>query len=429
MKLALKSLNYSPELTGIGKYNGEMCSSLAQKGIDVTAIVAPPYYPDWKVNQAYSAVFYKTETIEQVTVQRCPLYVPAKVSTLKRLLHLSSFALSSGIRLFTHVFKSPDVIVLVQPTLFCAPLTLLFAKLTNTKTVLHIQDFEVDALFGLGMLGEGKTASLARRVEKWLTCKFDRVSTISYSMIENAKRKGVPAEKIIHFPNWSDTDFVSPDTNGDALKQEWGLAPTNKVVLYAGNIGNKQGLDIVLDAAQAFKASPEVKFVMVGAGSYVAELKQLAEQMQLSNVLFMPLQAWERVPEMLALADIHLVIQKRGAADAVLPSKLTNILSAGGHAIVTADQHTELGKIQQKHSGIYTCIEPENATALTQALNQLLASDLSKHNDVARQFALQYLNKNKILDKFISELEVLANVSAASSVSIDEDEDLTCHKK
>ncbi|MFK3975013.1 WcaI family glycosyltransferase [Shewanella vesiculosa] len=409
MNLILHSLNYSPELTGIGKYNGEMCPELVKRALDVTAIVAPPYYPEWQVHQSFNAFSYQKQTIEGVGVVRCPLYVPKNVTTIKRIIHLASFAVSSAFALTSRIFNKPDVIMLVQPTLFCAPFTLLFAKLTGAKAVMHIQDFEVDALFGLGMMGDGVIARFAKRIESWLMKRFDAVSTISFSMIENAKRKGVAHDKIIHFPNWSDTEFVTPNTDGATLKAEWGFTAQDKVILYAGNIGNKQGLEIVLDAAKYFAAQTHIKFVLVGAGAYVDTLKANAANLQLSNVVFKPLQPWEKVPQMLALADIHLVVQKKGAADAVLPSKLTNILSAGGHALVTAEADTELGKIALNHPDIYTCVEPENPTAFIQGLEALLAKNLVEHNQVARHFAENHLAKDKIIDQFVSDLTQLVN--------------------
>ncbi|MGE6567066.1 WcaI family glycosyltransferase [Shewanella vesiculosa] len=407
MKFILHSLNYSPELTGIGKYNGEICPELINSGINVTAIVAPPYYPEWQVKKGFSSITYAREYIDCVKVIRCPLYVPKQVTTLKRIVHLTSFAVSSSIALLSQMFKKPDVIMLVQPTLFCAPSALLFAKLTGAKAVMHIQDYEVDALFGLGMMGDGIFARLAKKCERFLMRRFDAISTISYSMIENAKAKGVDPGNIIHFPNWSDIDFVTPQTSGDALKVEWGFSYYDKIILYAGNMGNKQGLEIVLDAAKHFGTQHNIKFVMVGAGAYVDTLKAKAASLALDNVFFKPLHEWARVPEMLALADIHIVVQKKGAADAVLPSKLTNILSAGGHAIVTAEQHTELGQIALKYPTIYDCVEPENTTAFIDGLTKMLSRDLSSHNTVARQFAEQFLDKKQIIDQFIVDISQL----------------------
>jgi len=407
MKFILKSLNYSPELTGIGKYNGEMGNELVERGLAVSAIVAPPYYPEWQVHQRFHSYRYQQQTINGVKVTRCPLYVPKKVTPLKRIVHLASFAFSAGLALIGQLFKKPDVVFLVQPTLFCAPAVLLFCKLTGSKSVMHIQDYEIDAMFGLGMMNDGKVARLVKSIERWLMQRFDAVSTISFSMIENAVTKGVDREKIIYFPNWSDTHFVTPDTNGALLKQEWGFAETDKIILYAGNIGKKQGLEIVIEAAKQFENDRNLKFVIVGAGAHVEVLKASVIHLKLSNVYFLPLQPWERVPEMLALADIHLVVQKKGAADAVLPSKLTNILSAGGHALITAEPDTELGKLAERFSGIFHCVEPENIAAFVGGLKALLNADLTSHNQIARSYAEKYLAKDKIFDKFVDDLKQL----------------------
>lgn len=414
MKFILNSLNYSPELTGIGKYNGEMCPELVKRGVDVSAVVAPPYYPEWEVHKGFSGWLYKTEHKEGVNVIRCPLYVPKNVSTIKRLIHLSTFAMSSAFALLTQLFKKPDVVFLVQPTLFCAPCVLLFCKLTGAKAIMHIQDYEIDAMFGLGMMGEGdsKITSFIKSVESWLMKRFDAVSTISYSMIENAVAKGVQRDNIIYFPNWSDTEFVTPETDGSALKKEWGFSETDKIILYAGNIGKKQGLEVVLMAAKHFEALNELKFVFVGAGAHVETLKAQADKLALTNVYFLPLQPWELVPQMLALADIHLVVQKKGAADAVLPSKLSNILSAGGHALVTAEPATELGKLADKYPGIYHCVEPENSHEFIEGLTLLLTENDAKpntenHNVVARTFANEFLVKDNILDTFLLDVEAL----------------------
>lgn len=408
MRFLCLSLNYSPELTGIGKYNGEMAEKLYSIGGEVSVIVAPPYYPEWKVNSQYKSYFYKNESVNGVSVTRCPLYVPSKVTTLKRLLHLSTFAVSSSIALLIKLIKNkPDVIFLVQPTLFCAPSTLLFSKLFGVKTVMHIQDFEVDAMFGLGMVSEGKIARIVKRTESWLIKKFDVVSSISYSMLENAERKGVDKSKLLFFPNWADTSFVTPDTDGSGLRKEWGFAETDKVVLYAGNIGQKQGLEIVIEAAKSFENDKSVKFVFVGAGAYVDTLRELAKASNLENVYFKPLQDWEDVPAMLSMADVHLVVQKKGAADAVLPSKLTNILSAGGHALVTAEASTELGKIEDANPGIYTIVEPENTKDFIVGLKKVLVKDTSKSNVIARDYALKNLDINNIIERFASDIDKL----------------------
>ncbi|MCY0966947.1 glycosyltransferase WbuB [Parathalassolituus penaei] len=408
MNFLVYSINYAPELTGIGKYNGEMCPWLADAGDTVHVVTAPPYYPEWKIHNGFNAYSFQSSKQHDVVVHRCPLYVPEKPTTIKRILHLSSFAASSAWRLFSLWKQKPDVVFVVEPTLFCVPAALLFCKLRGSKAVLHIQDYEVDAMLGLGMAGKsaGFIGRLAYGVESWLMKRFDKVSSISFSMLEKAKQKGVAAERLMFFPNWADTGFVTPEVDGSRIREAWGYKASDRIVLYAGNMGAKQGLELVIDAAQRFADQPDVKFVMVGSGAYVDTLKAIAAEKNLPNVDFKPLQAWEDVPAMLAMADVHLVVQKKGAADAVLPSKLTNILSAGGFAVVTAEPETELGRLATEYSGIYTCVEPENLDAFCTGLSVELERS-NGTNMVARRYAEQNLDKNAILARFRQELLTL----------------------
>lgn len=410
LKILYYGLNFSPELTGIGKYSGEMAKWFSGKGYAVYAVSTPPYYPEWKVARGYNRYLYSKSYEDGVFIVRCPLYVPASPTTVKRLIHLISFSLSSIPALVGGFFKLPDVVFIVQPTSFCAPIGLLFSKLTGAKAIMHIQDFELDAMFGLGMMKGGVIGSIARKLEGWLLRRFDGVSTISLSMMENAVRKGVPRNRLIFFPNWADTGFVTPDVDGKNLRQAWGFSNTDKVVLYAGNIGKKQGLEMVLDAAESLGCISNVKFVFVGTGSHFNTLVELSSARGLDNVFFKPLQPWGLVPQMLAMADVHLVVQKKGAADVVLPSKLTNILSAGGHALVTAESNTELGMIAERFPGIYERVEPEDCALFVQALRSMLEKDLKKVNVVAREYAVEYLSREKVLGRFERDLNTLCGL-------------------
>lgn len=200
MKILVYGINYSPELTGIGKYSGEMARWLAAQGHEVRVVTAPPYYPDWKVRKGFSSLRYDTRREDGVTVTRCPLYVPAKPSALKRMLHLASFSLSSSLAVLGQVRWRPELVILVVPTLFCAPQVLLLAKLTGAKSVLHIQDYEVDALFGLGIAKGGVLKRFAFAAERTILRAFDRVSTISSGMLQRARHKGVSKQALRFFP-------------------------------------------------------------------------------------------------------------------------------------------------------------------------------------------------------------------------------------
>ncbi len=266
MKLLVYGINYRPELTGIGKYSGEMVKWFVDNGLDVRVITAPPYYPAWKVASDYSGWKYTKEKHPQI-VYRCPLYVPNKPSTIKRLLHLSSFAFSSFFPLVMQARWKPDYIICVVPTLFYVPGALLLRKLTRAKVIIHIQDFEVDAMLGLGMAKKGVFATFAKKFEKWCLTSADKVSSISKTMLLNASDKGVPQSNLIFFPNWSELErFKNVKSEQSVkLKEEFGIAEEQKVILYSGNIGEKQGLEIVISAAQKMTANNYV-FLFVGQG-------------------------------------------------------------------------------------------------------------------------------------------------------------------
>ncbi|WP_196010327.1 colanic acid biosynthesis fucosyltransferase WcaI [Citrobacter amalonaticus] len=405
MKILVYGINYSPELTGIGKYTGEMVEWMAREGHDVRVITAPPYYPQWKVGERYSAWGYRREEGD-ATVWRCPLYVPKQPSTLKRLLHLGSFALSSFFPLMAQRRWKPDRIIGVVPTLFCTPGMRLLAKLSGARTLLHIQDYEVDAMLGLGLAGKGKTgkvAQLASAFERSGLHNVDNVSTISRSMMKKAQEKGVAAEKVIFFPNWSEVARFQK-VNDDAvisLRQQLGLPDDKKIILYSGNIGEKQGLENVIAAAERLREQPLI-FAIVGQGGGKARLEKMVRERGLQNILFFPLQPYEALPALLKMGDCHLVVQKRGAADAVLPSKLTNILAVGGNAVITAEPETELGQLCESYPGIAVCVEPESVDALVAGITQALA--MPKNNTVAREYAERTLDKENVLRQFMNDI-------------------------
>ncbi|WP_425316372.1 glycosyltransferase WbuB [Stutzerimonas chloritidismutans] len=405
MKLLIYGINYSPELTGIGKYSGEMARWFAEQGHGVRVITAPPYYPDWKIGKGHSAWRFEKRVEGGVEVYRCPLYVPAKPSAFKRMLHLASFSLSSACALLSQLWWKPDVVVLVAPTLFCAPQALLLGKLTRAQTVLHIQDFEVDALFGLGLAQSGRLKRIAFAAERAIMRGFDKVSTISSGMLERAASKGVDADRLMFFPNWAEVARFQDIRRSGPLLDRLGVEPTKRVLLYSGNIGEKQGLEVVIQAAQRLAAQRDLVFLIVGEGAGKARLVEQVERLGLSNVLFAPLQPYDDLPALLASADCHLVIQKRGAADAVLPSKLTNILAVGGNAVITADPETTLGLLCAEYPGIATCIEPESVDALIQGIEDCLA--MPSPNRIARFYAEENLEKERILSRFIDEITQL----------------------
>lgn len=405
MRILIVGINYAPELTGIGKYTSEAAEWLAARGHEVRVISAPPYYPYWKVQKPYSSWVYSHEIIAGVGVFRCPVWVPQRPTGLKRIIHLGSFALSSIPACISQLFWKPDVVVAIEPPLFGAVVALFGAKAMRAKSWLHIQDFELDAAMGLGMI-PGRLARGIGIFERWFMEKFDRVSTISNAMMERIRQKGVSSDKVGLFPNWVDCGALRPLERGDSMRAEWGIPNDTKVVLYAGNIGKKQGLELLFPVAQAFLAKrPDVLFIIVGEGAAKVDLERVVFEKGLTNIIFKPLQPIEKLGALLATADVHLVLQLQGAADLVMPSKLTGILAAGGAVLATAEEGTELYKVVTQNE-VGQVVQPGSSEGVEMGIESLLDNMtlLQRYRHNARKFAETHLHKETILLDFEQEL-------------------------
>jgi colanic acid biosynthesis glycosyl transferase WcaI len=411
MRILIYGINYSPELIGIGKYTGEMGAWLAQQNQEVDVITAMPYYPEWAVHASHKRNWWHTEQIAGVRVHRCPLYVPREVTSLKRILHEFSFVLSS-LFFWLQIFftKRYDVVICVAPPFHLGLVPTIYSKIRRVPLWCHIQDLQIDMAKELGMIKNRFFLKTMLRVESRILKRSRVVSTISEGMVRKvALKKGVQSECVL-FPNWVDGDFIKPLPPTQSLRAELGLSLSDKVVLYAGNIGEKQGLEIIIQAARAFASQPEVKFLFFGTGGGQSKLEMLAREYALTNVKFYPLQPYEKLSALLATADIHLVLQKKSASDLVLPSKLTGILAAGGFALVSAIPGTTLHDVVQHHR-MGVLIEPESAEALKDAIGKALRSDLSDFRFNARKYAENYLSKEKTLSNFMQELLTIGTPS------------------
>jgi colanic acid biosynthesis glycosyl transferase WcaI len=343
MRILINGTNYHPEKIGIGKYTGELAEWLAAQGHEVRVVTAPPYYPEWNVSVEYSAWKYRRERVKGVDVWRCPLWVPKKPSGLKRLLHLASFALSCLPVMLLQILWKPDVVLVIEPPLMCAPIAWMTAKLCGAKTWLHVQDFEVDAAFDMGILRSLWLKSLVLGIEGWLLSCFERVSTISDKMLEKLNAKGVNRDKRFLFLNWVDLDDIRPLDEESVFRSQLKILPSQVVALYSGNMGEKQGLEIVLDAAFKLDGASNICFVLCGDGA--ARLRLQKKYSGLSNVIWLPLQPLDMLNQLLNLADIHLLPQRGDVADLVMPSKLLGMLASARPILTTAGIDTQVGGI------------------------------------------------------------------------------------
>ncbi len=405
MKIVLVSMNFAPELTGIGKYSGEMADGLVARGHEVAVVCAPPYYPTWKVQDGHSSSAYRTERPKPgLTIHRCPIWIPRRLGGLTRLLHLASFAVSSLPVLLWLIFWRPNVVFAVAPALFCAPAAWLTARLAGAKAWLHIQDFEIDAAFELGLLKQPLLRRCALAAERVLMRRFDAVSTISSRMLRQLATKGIPLQDTEMLPNWVDLSVVRPAEQSQSLRESLGIGPSQIVCLFSGTINRKQGLDVLVETARLLKDDGRVAFVVCGNGELRPALEASAQG--LGNFHFMDLQPVSELNALLNMADIHLLPQLRGAADLVMPSKLVGMLASGRPVIAAAIPGTEIASIVVGY-GIVT--EPERAAGFAQSITELAGDADRRHRlgVAGRAYAERVLDSQKIFDRLHTRLGAL----------------------
>ena len=362
-RLLIVGLNYAPEPIGIGPYTTGLAEFLAERGWEVEVVAGKPYYPQWRTYPGYRGLGWTRSSENGVAIVRCPHYVPARPSGAKRIAHHLSFALAALPMAATRALRlRPAIVLCVTPSLVSAPIARLAAWLGRSRLWLHVQDFEVDAAFATGLVRGGLLSRLLLRLERALLRSADLVSTIGPQMVARLITKGVAPNRTYELRNWA---TIAPGAAGLAYRREWNLAG-KRVALYSGSIGRKQGAGLILDAARRLAQRDDIAFAICGEGPELAELRDSARD--LANVAFHPLQPAERLAELLALADVHLLPQVAQASDLLLPSKLTNMLASGRPVIATAAPGTGLAA-EIADCGI--AVPPGDAAALADAIVRL----------------------------------------------------------
>ena len=418
MRILVYSPNFSPELIGIGKYVGEMSEWLSLNGHEVHVITTPPFYPKWKTHEQYNNYLWKREKWKGVNVWRCPVYVPKNQSGVNRILHLVSFALSSLPIMISQIFWRPKIILSIAPSLFLAPVSILTSKLSGAKSILHIQDLEVDAAFELGLLKGEKLREFAISIEKFLLGHFDLITTISNRMLRKISNKLNHTRRVILFPNWikmslwsDDREMLKINLESEQYRTRLKIPKEALTIVYSGNMGDKQGLEILSSSAKYFMSNPipniPLHFIFCGSGSGLKKL--LNDSQGIANIHFLDLQPTEKLPAFLAVADIHVLPQRADAADLVMPSKLIGIFASGRPVIVCANQDTELSEIVRRRGLV---VKPENTNDFCEAI-KILANDKelrSKLGSAGKKYAEQEFDQDLVLAKFEFDMKQLVKI-------------------
>jgi colanic acid biosynthesis glycosyl transferase WcaI len=400
VRVLLTSMYYWPEVSGNAPYVTRVAESLALQGHDVRVISGFPHYPAWSRARGIIA----RETRNGVVVSRRAHFVPRRQSAAQRAIYeLSLFAGS----LTSIAQKRPDVVVGVSPTLSGAALAAVASGFYRRPYGLIFQDLMGKGAMQSGVHGGDRIAGLVGATELALARRAALIGVIAEGFSSHFKGGGVPAERIVRLRNWStDLDGVS---DREMARRDFGWSESDLLCVHAGNMGQKQGLDNLLRAAEQL---PAVKVILAGDGNDRTRLMESAVRRQLTNVAFLPVQSSATFRGLLAAADVLLVNQRGGVGDMSLASKLTSYFAASRPVIAAVDHGSETAKeLIEARAGLV--VRPDDPTALAAAIRELIEQpdrrfELGRNG---RLFAEQTLSPEVVLKQYSNFVERLKELT------------------
>jgi exopolysaccharide biosynthesis WecB/TagA/CpsF family protein len=320
-KILIVGINYRPETTGIAPYTSDVAEYFASGGHDVTVITGFAHYPAWRLGSNERRVRAK-EWRHGVRVLRRRHYVPRSQSALRRAAYEGTFLIHAALSRPPR----PDVVFGVVPSLSGGLLARHFAARARVPYGLIFQDMMAPAARQSGIGGGARVAGATAVLERWATAKASTIAIASESFRPYLRRIGVEERRILDLPNWSHLAAPTVSRAETRARLEW--PPDSTVVLHAGNMGLKQGLDQVVEAGRlADRLNMPVLFVLMGEGSQRKKLEAQAQGVE--RLRFLPFQPEDEVANVLEAADVLLVSERSTVIDMSLPSKLTAYFTAG----------------------------------------------------------------------------------------------------
>ena len=366
MKIQVLCPHFEPDSAPTGEFMSAIVNNLGELGHELHVITALPWYREHAVEAGWEGKLTLTEERPWGKITRVHPFPTDKTNIAAR---AAAFAGFTAIGLGTAVIDrfDPDIVFAMSPPLSLGVAGWLAAKRRGVPFVFNIQDVFPDVAIETGTISNPKVIAAAQKLEKFVYDRADVVTVLSEEMQRNVEGKTDSTTTII--PNFVDISTFEPQPKENSYREEFDLVG-KRVVMYCGNVGFSQSIELLADAARELAELEDVVFVVNGGGSAIGEVRRRAQG--LDNFRIIPYQPVERVPEVLAAADVHVIPLRKGLAWSSVPSKLYKILAVERPVIASVDEGTEVGRVVVEAEAGYS-VPPDDPAPLTEALRALLA--------------------------------------------------------
>lgn len=364
-RVLMIGINYAPEPTGIGPYMTGLAEMIARYA-DVEVLTGVPHYPTWQVRVGYRWRFRFHEHRGGADIHRFLHFVPRRQSAISRALLESSFVINA---MMSRPRSRPDVIIASTPSLGAAVLAARFAKRYGVPYGLVVQDLVHQAAGQTGIAGGAAVAGLVGRIEGRAVRQAAIVAIVSDKFRDQLMTYGVDDANVALLPNW--THIAAAVKERTVVRRSLGWDEGTFVVLHTGNMGFKQDLGNVVEAARSLAGRHDIRFVLCGDGSQRQALVKQARG--LPNLTFLDPVPNDEYPDLLRAADVLLVNEQSSVGDMALPSKLTSYFAAGRPVLAAVGSGGACAHEIAKTAGAARVVTPGDPAVLARAVEDLVA--------------------------------------------------------
>ena len=370
MRLLVITPHFEPDTAPTGIIVTSLVEQWAKQGHQIEVITSLPWYEKHEIENHWKGRLFRREEQKSVTVTRLHPFPQNKNKLFRRLI---SFLAFSFLAVIVSLFKKGpfDNVVAISPPLSLGNVGKVAALRHRCKLILNLQDIFPDVAVALGKIKSHSSIRLLKKYEKFTYSGSDAITVLSKDLEENVNKKidtikSCPELEVI--PNFLISSSIKPQSRLTNYREEHQLEE-KLVVMYAGNLGNSQSFELITDAAKKHDEKDDIVYVINGNGAMSDQLKQQANQ--LKNLLVVDYQPIERLSEVLATADIHLIPLRAGLGDMSVPSKIYSIFASGRPVIASVDSGTEIDKIVTESKG-GIAVPPDDSVSFFLALENLI---------------------------------------------------------